>query len=151
MPLLIALIDVFLASDATFSAFVADKRTHDVIGRFGGPFRAYEALARQLVQGSARRDEVIWVVADEYSTPPDEMFEENVRDWVNRRCHRGAVAGVCRMRSSGTDLLQLVDVLLGAVVYEHKGHGGLVPLDPARPISGILAVAFGWEFHRKHF
>jgi hypothetical protein len=48
LPLMKDLVNVFFSSNATFSAFVADKTRHDVIGRFGGPFKAYEALARQL-------------------------------------------------------------------------------------------------------
>jgi len=124
LPLLVDLLNVFLSSDACFSAFVADKGKHDVIGRFGGPFRAYEALARQLVRGSVRKDETLWIIADEYSTPPGDTFEENVRDYVNQKLRRTAVAGVCRMRSSGVDLLQLIDLILGAVVYEHKIEAG---------------------------
>lgn len=125
LPLLIDLINVFLSSDARFSAFVADKGKHDVIARFGGSFRAYEALARQLVRGSVRPDETLWIVADEYSTPPAYTFEENVRDYVNRKLGRQAVAGVCRMRSTGVDLLQMIDLLLGAVVYEYKMSSGV--------------------------
>lgn len=138
LPLLQALLDVFFSSDACFSAFVADKRKHDVIGRFGGPFKAYEALARQLVRASVRRGETLWIVADEYSTPPTETFEENVRDHVNRKLRRQAVAGVCRMRSTGVDLLQLIDVLLGAVVYEYKATTGLVDLAGYKPKVQLL-------------
>lgn len=139
LPLLRTLVDLFIDSDATFSAFIANKAEHDVIGRFGGPFRAYEALARQLVRGSARRGETLWIIADEYSTPPEEAFEENVRDWVNTKCRRPAVAGVLRLRSTGSDLLQLVDILLGAVVYEHKAEQGLVPLTEGKPKVDLLA------------
>ncbi len=121
LPLLRDLVDVFASADASFSAFVVDKQQHDVIARFGGQFDAYDALARQLVLGSVRRGERMWIIADEYSTPPGVRFEENVRDYVNNKAKGGhAIAGVCRMRSSGTDLLQLSDLLLGAVVYEHK-------------------------------
>ena len=74
-----------------------------------------------------------------YSTPPEEAFEENVRDWVNARCGRPAVAGVLRLRSTGSDLLQLVDILLGAVVYEHKADRGLVPLTKGKPKVDLLA------------
>ncbi len=121
LPILETILDVFFSSQATFSAFIAEKAIHDVIGRFGGPFQAYEALARQLVHGTIRQGETLWIIADEYSSPPGTSFEENVRDRVNGRARFGnPVAGVCRMRSSGVDLLQLNDLLLGAVVYEHK-------------------------------
>lgn len=138
LPLMIDLVNVFFSSDATFAAFVADKTRHDVIGRFGGPFKAYEALARQLVRASVSRGEMIYVIADEYSTPPAETFEENVRDYVNRQLERTAVAGVCRMRSSGVDLLQLIDVLLGAVVYEYKATAGVVTAATYKPKTKLL-------------
>ncbi len=76
--------------------------------------------------------------ADEYSTPPGETFEENVRDYVNARLKRQAVAGVCRMRSTGVDLLQLVDLVLGAVVYEHKAKSGIVALASYKPKVKLL-------------
>ena len=126
LPILETLIDVFFASPATLSVFVIDKQKHDPIVRFGGLFQAYECLARQLVWGSIKRGETMFLIADEYSTPPTVTFEENVRDHVNKRLNRKAVAGVCRMRSSGIDLLQLVDLLLGAIVYEYKAKGGVV-------------------------
>lgn len=138
LPLMIELLNVFFASDATFTAFIADKSKHDVIGSFGNQFSAYEALARQLVRASVRRGETLWVIADEYSTPPAETFEETVRDYVNAQLGRTAVAGVCRMRSSGIDLLQLIDLLLGAVVYEHKAAAGVVTLTGYKPKVKLL-------------
>lgn len=138
LPLLCELLDVFFASDACFTAFVADKSKHDVIGRFGGQFKAYEALARQLVKASVPRGETLWVIADEYSTPPAETFEENVRDHVNALLGRPAIAGVCRMRSSGIDLLQLIDLLLGAVVYEYKARAGTVSAATYKPKVQLL-------------
>lgn len=135
MPILETVVDVFFGSgDATFSAFIVDKQQHDVIARFGGQFEAYDALARQLVRGSIRRGETMWVIADEYSTPPTVTFEENVRDYVNRAFRRQAVAGVCRMRSSGVDLLQVADILLGAVVFDHKLAGGIARYKPKREL-----------------
>jgi hypothetical protein len=132
LPLLCDLIDVFVScANASFSAFVVDKQKYDVITRFGGHFEAYDALARQLVLGSIRRYETLWIIADEYSTPPGVRFEENVRDYVNRRARHGhAVAGVCRMRSSGVDVLQIADLLLGAAVYDYKRDRGLVKYKP---------------------
>lgn len=138
LPLLQDLVDVFCSSSASFSALVADKQEHDVIGRFGGQFEAYDFMARQLVWGSVHRSETMWIVADEYSTPPGHHFEENVRDYVNRKLRRDAVAGVCRMRSTGVDLLQLIDLILGAVVYEYKGERGAVELASYKPKVQLL-------------
>ncbi len=154
LPLLCDLIDVFMSSQARFSAFVVDKQKHDVISRFGGQFEAYDALARQLVLGSIRRGSVLWIIADEYSTPPGVRFEENVRDYVNRkakhRVHGRPVAGVCRMRSSGVDVLQIADLLLGAAVYDFKRDQGLVKyrakldlLEYIKERSGVHAFVGG--------
>jgi hypothetical protein len=139
LPILEDLVRIFFHCDrATFSAFICDKSKHDVIGRFGGPFGAYEALARQLILGSLRKGDLLWVIADEYSTPPHVTFEENVRDWVNGRARKPGVAGVCRMRSVGNDLLQMIDLLLGAVVYEFKGAAGTVEMTPYKPKVKLL-------------
>lgn len=138
LPILKILGDVFFSADATLTVFVTDKREHDVIKRFGGQFGAYEALARQLVHGSIRRGETMFLVADEYSTPPGETFEENVRDHVNQRLRRRAIAGVCRMRSTGSDLLQLIDLFLGAIVYEYKAESGVVGLADYKPKTQLL-------------
>jgi hypothetical protein len=144
MPVLETVVDVFFGcGDATFSAFIVDKQQHDVITRFGGQFEAYDALARQLVRGSIRRGEVMWVIADEYSTPPTVTFEENVRDYVNRAFRRQAVAGVCRMRSSGVDLLQLADLLLGAIVFEHKLAQGIARYKPKRDFLEYVKTKAG--------
>lgn len=138
LPVLETLVDVFFASPATLSVFVIDKQKHDPIKRFGGLFEAYECLARQLVIGSMKHGETLFLIADEYSTPPAVTFEENVRDYVNKHFRRRAVAGVCRMRSSGVDLLQLIDLLLGAVVYEYKAMGGAVKLASYSPKVKLL-------------
>ena len=93
-----------------------------------------------------RKDETLWIVADEYSTPPGHRFEENVRDYVNRKLGRTAVAGVCRMRSSGVDLLQLIDLILGAVVYEYKiGAGAAGSYAPKKALLAHLKRKAGVE------
>lgn len=78
LDILKILVDVFFSAEASLTVFVTDKRKHDVISRFDGQFGAYEALARQLVHASIRRGETMFLIADEYSTPPGETFEEDV-------------------------------------------------------------------------
>jgi hypothetical protein len=137
LPILKDIVSMVLSRDCRFHVFIADKTKHDVIGRFGGQFKAYECLARQLVIGTVRPNEMVWVVADEYSTPSHEPFEENVRDYVNRKLARTAVANVCRMRSGGVDLLQVIDLLLGAIAYEYKVDSGVVQSAAYKP-KGLL-------------
>jgi hypothetical protein len=80
----------------------------------------------------------MFLIADEYSTPPGETFEENVRDYVNKKIRRKAVAGVCRMRSTGVDLLQLIDLFIGAIAYEYKAESGIVGLADYKPKTQLL-------------
>jgi hypothetical protein len=116
----------FDCPEAKFACFITDKTVMDPNKRFGNQWRAYERLAAQLLVGNIRPNEQVTVLADEYSTPPGETFEENVRELVERRLQRGAISGVCRMRSTGVDLFQILDVLLGAVAYDYKLNAGLI-------------------------
>jgi hypothetical protein len=138
LPILQDVLSIVLKRPCRFHVFIADKQQHDIIGRFGGQFNAYEWMARQLVIGTVRPSEVAWVIADEYSTPPKVTFEENVRDYVNRKLKRTAVAGVCRMRSEGVDLLQVLDLLLGAIAYEFKESSGVVSASAYKPKTKLL-------------
>jgi hypothetical protein len=78
------------------------------------------------------------VLADEYSTPAKVDFEGSVRRCVNGRLGQKVIVGICRMRSTGVDLFQVLDVLLGAVVYDYKLQAGLVPGGGSAPKLDLL-------------
>jgi hypothetical protein len=126
----------FDCADAKFSCFVTDKTINDPIKRFGNQWRAYERLATSLLVGNISPGERVTVLADEYSTPVTETFEENLRRLVDKKLQRQAVCGVCRMRSTGVDLFQILDVLLGAVAYDFKVAAGLI--DTQNPKGRLL-------------
>jgi hypothetical protein len=127
----------FACTDAKFSCFVTDKDINDPIKRFGNQWRAYERLSAQLLVGNIEKGETVTVLADEYSTPSNVTFEENVRKLVERKLQREAIGGVCRMRSTGVDLFQILDVLLGAVAYDFKIAAGLAA-DTENPKGRLL-------------
>ena len=118
-------IDLVADGEGDFSCFVADRDAADPVKRFGSPWRAYERLAAQLLIGSIRRREIVTVLADNYSTPADVVFEEDVRASVNRRLRRLAVASVVRLDSRAAVALQVVDLLIGAVTFEFRQSAGL--------------------------
>lgn len=124
-PAILALVDLLLASDVTFSCFVADRHVADPVARFGDTFRAYEKLATQLLIGSIERYEICSVVADNYSAPNCTSFEYTVKKEINRRLNRLAVPTVLQVDSGATEGLQLVDVLLGAVAFWFKAEIGI--------------------------
>ncbi len=64
---------------------------------------------------------------DDISTPPTVNLEANIKRRVNSKLNRSAVYGVCRMYSKGVELIQLADLLLGAVAYDFKLKNKLIP------------------------
>jgi len=83
---------------------------------------AYEKLAEQLLVGSIRPFEVVTVLADNYSTPPQMQFEVYVREHMNRRLKLCAVATLARIDSRASDGLQIVDLLTSVVEFEFGKH-----------------------------
>jgi hypothetical protein len=111
--------------DARFACFVADRDAFDPVARFGSPWTAYEHLATQLLLGNIRPDELVSVIADNYSTPHGVRFERDVRRDVNSRLGRCAVPSLVRLDSRSTDALQVVDLLTAAVAFEFQQQAGL--------------------------
>jgi hypothetical protein len=129
------LIDIVVASDARFSCFVADRKVADPVERFDqDSWLAYQKLATQLLIGTSKPHELLSVMADNYSTPDDVRFEETLRDEVNGRLNGLKVVTVCRLNSKACDALQLVDVLTGAVTFEHRAKAGLAGKKSAKAL-----------------
>lgn len=119
-------VDVVLAADGVnFWCFVADREQADPVERFGTPWDAYAKLAEQLLVGAIRQDELLTVLADNYSSPDDVLFEQEVRAGVNRRLGRLAVVSVCRLDSRSSDGLQVADLLTSAAAHEFRAAAGL--------------------------
>lgn len=139
------LVDLIVKSDCRFSCFVADRQTADPVARFSrDSWLAYEKLAAQVLIGAAKPYELLSVMADNYSTPDEVKFEEDVQAEVNRRLERMAVTTVCRMDSRACDALQLVDVLTGAVTFEHRQAAGLAGSKSAKALLAThLRKAYG--------
>jgi hypothetical protein len=145
LPLYVDLIDLIVDTDCRYYCFVADRATADPVKRFKqDAWLAYEKLATQVLLGAARPYELLSVMADNYSTPDDVKFEEDVQSEVNRRLSRLAVTTICRMDSKACDALQLVDVLTGAVAFEHRQAAGLAGTKSAKAaLAEHLRSAYG--------
>jgi len=109
----------------SFDCFVADTSIANPVDRFETHWRAYERLAEQLLVGSIRPYEIVTVLADNYSTPPEVEFELVVTQRVNKRLNRLAIANLIRLDSRSTDGLQVVDLLTSAVGFEFRQSVGL--------------------------
>jgi hypothetical protein len=144
LPFYEKVVQIVADSDAEYSCFVADRQMADPVERFESPWKAYEKLATQLLIGSIHPREVVTVLADNYSTPDDVVFEQDVRAEVNRRLDRLAVASVCRLDSGAADPLQLVDLLTSAVTFEFRQSAGLAGRrSPKAQLAAKLREAYG--------
>ncbi|MEK7140607.1 MAG: DUF3800 domain-containing protein [Patescibacteria group bacterium] len=84
------------------------------------PWLAYEQITLKLLEAALSPQEIIILIADYVTTPKDIRFEVETKKKFNSRKQRLALAGVCRFDSKSNDLLQLVDLLIGAVTYDIK-------------------------------
>ncbi len=114
-----------------FYSYTLDKQGSYFNREFGGdPWKAYEDISIRLLKSSCvPKDiltEILIVIADYVTTPPDVRFEVNVKRRINEEFHRLAIAGVARFDSRSNDLLQIVDLIIGAINYDLKLSTGLV-------------------------
>lgn len=149
-----AFVDTAFAScSPSFFCFVADRNAADPVERFGSAWDAYEKLAEQLIIAAVRSRELATVLADNYSTPDDVLFEQTLRANINRRLRRLAVVSVCRLDSRAADGLQVVDLLTSAVALEFRIAAGLARPDNAkaklaahvRAALGVDSCLNGWR------
>ncbi len=90
------------------------------------PWTAYEQITLKLLDVALAEQEIIILVADYVTTPKDIHFEVNTKKFFNTSKKRLALAGVCRFDSKSNDLLQITDLLIGAITYDIKFKKGLV-------------------------
>jgi Protein of unknown function (DUF3800) len=90
------------------------------------PWSAYEQITLKILDAALSNQEIIILIADYVTTPKDIRFEVSVKKNFNHRKNRLALAGVCRFDSKSNDLLQVVDLLIGAVSYDIKFFKKLV-------------------------
>lgn len=104
-----------------FRAVIVDKTTVDFSTKFlNDPYIAYQKFTEHLLLKSITQTEVLCVLADYISTPDNVTFEVSLKHSLNEQLGRLAIAGVHRIDSKGSNMLQLVDLFLGATIYEAK-------------------------------
>jgi hypothetical protein len=122
-----ALDSFFATRSLSFCSYTLDKEGEYFRREFGGnPWRAYEDISIRVLEATIPQNEILIVIADYVPTPGDVRFEVNVKRRINEESGRLAIAGVCRFDSRANDLLQLTDLIVGAINYDIKLDVGIV-------------------------
>jgi len=122
-------IDAFLDTRSlNFYSYTVDKSGGYFKSQFNNnQWQAYEEISIKLLEegvlggnGNENQNEIIILIADHITTPKHVKYEVMVKNKINKNRKRLAVAGVCRFDSKGNDLLQVVDLIIGAINYDLK-------------------------------
>ncbi len=121
-------IDAFMATHSVWVySYTIDKEGGYFQREFdGNPWNAYECISIRLAESALSANEILMLLADHITTPKDVCYEVNVKNKINKKANRLAMAGVCRFDSKGNDLIQVVDLFIGAINYDLKMATGIV-------------------------
>jgi hypothetical protein len=115
-----------------FSAAVIQKKNMDIQKFFKGNHnKAYNSFCGRLIadtmplMGSGNTDYVT-ILADDVSTPKANHFEKEIRSKIKSVTRRNALTSIIRLESHAVTEIQLVDVLIGTVVYAFKIDNGFI-------------------------
>lgn len=121
---------IFSIGGIKFEAYIINKDDVDFKKLYNNnPYKAYQDFTEKLLCNNIAENEILMVLADYISTPNNVHFEVSLKHTINRSLGRLAIMGVHRVESSGVNLIQLVDLLVGAVVYEYKIKNKIVTGD----------------------
>ncbi len=116
-----ALDSLFSTRSVSFSSYSLDKQGDYFNREFSGnPWKAYEDISIRVLESNISKNEIIIVIADYITVPSNVRFEVDVKRKINEKFDRLAVTGVARFDSKSNDLLQLADLIVGAINYDLK-------------------------------
>ncbi len=113
-----------------FSCIVIDKNNVNFEKEFdNNPYKAYQEFTEILLKQAIDVNEILTILADYVTTPKNIKFEVDVKHNINKSLDRLAIGGIHRVDSKGVNIIQIVDLFIGAVSYSYKINLKLVSGD----------------------
>lgn len=123
----LAIDSLFATRSLWFHSYSLDKQGGYFNKEFNSnPWQAYEDISIRVLESAIPDNEILIVLADYITTPRNIRFEISVKRKINEKLKRLAVAGVCRFDSKSNDLLQIADLIVGAISYDLKLSTGTI-------------------------
>ncbi len=103
-------------------------------------YAAYQSFASMQVCANLNKTDSAILIMDDLSTPKEMHFERNIKRKINsnEKFEHNPALGVIRAYSKGVEIIQLTDLLLGAISYEFKLNAGLIS-GPGVPKKEVMA------------
>ena len=121
--------NVFLSEDAKFNCMILNKDELDFKKHFqNNLYKVYQNFSVALLKLVIGKnpEEVIILLTDDYFTPDGTDLEDRIKKFINDHYQKFIIAGVCQINSKSSDLLQMTDLILGAILYDLKKQSGLI-------------------------
>lgn len=122
-------LNIFLTEEAKFNCIILDKNELDFEKYFQNNlykvYQNFSVVLLKLIIGQ-KPEEVIILLTDDYFTPDGTDLEDKVKKFINDHYQKFIVAGVCQINSKSSDILQLTDLILGAILYDLKKQNNLI-------------------------
>ncbi len=120
-PAVRKILEAFFRTWCTFSCVILRKEELDFEKYFGNDFfEAYCSYMIVLLKNGIADGEIATILADDYFSPKESNIEGLIRNKINDHFKRLVIGGCCQINSRSSDILQVTDLLLGAILYDLK-------------------------------
>jgi len=121
--------EVFLREKAEFSCIILDKNELDFEKYHNNnmykAYRSFTIALLKMILGQ-NPNEILIVLADDYFSPVGADLEETIKKFTNDHYKKFVIGGVCQIDSKSNDILQIADLIMGAMVYDLKKQNNLI-------------------------
>ncbi|BBZ51585.1 DUF3800 domain-containing protein [Mycobacterium heidelbergense] len=115
LPVFRELVEVVASSDIRLIGSVIDRSRLDNPFKGDDEWRVHARIAAQLIVGNINMGEHVAAVLDHRSTKPNVSFGDTVKSMANYGMSTPAVVSAITVDSEANDLLQVADLIAGAI------------------------------------